>query len=39
VCSNEAGGYAGSSIATGRVTKAGQVLAEEPDKDCPTAMG
>ena len=35
-CSNEAGVYAGSSIATGRVTHTGQVSVGEPDKKCST---
>jgi hypothetical protein len=39
VCSNAAGGYASSSIATGRVTQAGQVSVEEPDKECPMTEG
>jgi hypothetical protein len=35
VCPNEAGG----SLATGRVSQAGRVSAEWPDKECPTTRG
>lgn len=34
-CSSETGGYASSSVATGCVTQARQISAEEPDKECP----
>ena len=32
MCSDEVEGYAGGSVATGRVTLAEQVSTEEPDK-------
>lgn len=35
-CSSEAEGYASSSVATGYINQARQILAEEPDKECPT---
>jgi len=38
-CSSEADGYASSSIATGYINQARQILAEEPDKDCPIKGG
>jgi hypothetical protein len=34
---NKGGGYVDGSVASGKVTQAGQVSAEEPDKMCPTA--
>jgi hypothetical protein len=38
-CPNKAGGYAGGSLATGRVFQASQVSAEGLDKECPTMRG
>lgn len=34
-CSSGSRGYPGISVATGRVTRFGQALAEEPDEGCP----
>jgi hypothetical protein len=39
VCSDEAGVSAGGSIATGKVSKASWVSAEEPNKESPTTTG
>jgi hypothetical protein len=39
MCSNEAGDYASSSIATGRVSQTSQVSAEHPDKEWPITRG
>jgi len=39
LCSSEAAGYASSSITTGYIIQARQILAEEPDKECPTKRG
>jgi len=38
VCSSASGAYAFSDIAMGSVIQAGQVLAEEPDRECPSAQ-
>jgi hypothetical protein len=35
VCSNDVGAYACGSLAGDRITQAGQVSAEEPDKEGP----
>jgi len=37
VCCSASGAYAFSDIAMGRVIQAGQVSAEEPDRECPRA--